>query len=113
MAGLSLAVPPALAKDGWTSRLIEDDERGAPYKACFPTVPHQVIVFEKGREATLALLVYRDGRSRELLAALEKASQSDVRVFWRAPHQFMVFAAEKGAVPETLKEQLRRQLAAR
>jgi hypothetical protein len=112
LVGLTLAVPDALAKDGWTMTVIEDDEQAAAYKTCFAEIAHQVIAFEQGKETRLALLVYRDGRAAELLAALEKAAGDDVRVFWRT-QGFIVFAAEKGSVPDTLKEQLRRQLARR
>ncbi len=112
MVALALTVPDALAKDGWSMTSIEDDEQATPYKVCFPEVAHQVIVFEKGKGTRLALLVYRDGRAAELLGALEKAERDDVRVFWRT-QGFLVFAAEKGTVPESLKEQLRRQLAKR
>ena len=111
LVGLSLVLPEASARDGWTLRVLEDDRQAAAHQACFPVVPLQVLLVEKDRDARLALLVYRDGRAAELLAALEKSARADVRVFWRLGHRFLVFAVETGTVPDDLEERLRRQLA--
>jgi|SRR6185295_8361536 hypothetical protein len=111
LTGLSPALREPFSKDGWTLRTLEDDEQIAPYRRFFPTLPHQVFVLEKEKTGRLALLVFRVGRAKELLEALDTAMDADVRVFWKT-FQFLVFAVEKGSVPELLKEDLRRQLAA-
>ncbi|MBI3854980.1 MAG: hypothetical protein HY293_04735 [Planctomycetes bacterium] len=109
MAGLPLTLPESFAKEGWTRRSLEDDEQVAPYQRGFPALPHQVLLFEQENGVRIALIVFRAGRAQELLAALEKAGDPDLRVF-RRTMQFVVFAVETGAVPESLKERLRRQL---
>ena len=114
LAGLAPVLPDEFAREGWSLRSLEDDDQIAAYRRFFPMLPHQVLVVESERGDRLALIVFRPGfrgdRVADLLAALEKSKDPDVRAFWRTS-QFMVFAAEKGSVPELLKEQLRRQLA--
>ena len=110
LSGLPVVLSEVDRAAGWTLRAVEDDRQAAAHQACFPFVPHQVLLFEKGDDR-LALLVYRSGRAFELLAALEKTPAPGPRVFWRTGYQFLVFAVETGAVSEDLKDRIRRQLA--
>ena len=110
LTGVTLRLPEAVQKEGWTTRMIEDDERAVTYASGLPFVPHQVLIFERGAGASFKILVHRAGRATELLAALDKLTESDVRVFWRT-QQFLLLGVEEGTVPDLLKESLRRQLA--